>query len=141
MAKDVRYYVKKAFPGDKTYLAEFGFPKLHKVRFSTPTFIMWMFVLYEVAETHKAALNGVGMTDANIAQIETHAEDLLKADRDQETFKRTRTRLARARTTALNHMWSFVTQTASAAEIIFRGDEANLSMFKLPTVKKQKKDE
>ena len=128
-ANELEFYVKKAFPGDQTYLDEFGFAERRKACFRTMNQIVWLYVMGRVAQDYTAELAAVNMPPATITNLETAADNLADKELQQEYYKRIRKRLLRGRIKKYNKLYNFFTNVNSAAQIVFSDDEERRALF------------
>ncbi len=127
--EDLQYYVQKAFgAGSPEYRAlNYRQPSLlirypHRVLVNT-------LVASELASLWQAELMAAGMPAALISNLQTRADELLQAEKEQELFKRQRLLRTAQRVKILNNMWAYVRQVSDAASIIYRDKQELKKLF------------
>ncbi len=117
---DLKYYVQKAFGADSPQLKTLNFGHPSNLKRTPSRLVVKLLVAHALAQQWQADLTAAGMTAAQISNLQTRADELLDAEKEQELFKRQRVLRTAQRVRALNDMWSYVRQVMDAAAIIYR---------------------
>ena len=130
--REVRFFVKKAFPGNQTVLREFGLHHFNAVRNAQAQMIQLMQIIHGRSLKYDNELGEVNYTAAHIDEIRLLKEELNAANHAQEMFKGSRPALTQERIKLLNKVWTCTRQACEAGKIIFAGDKARHDRFLLP---------
>ncbi len=130
-ANDLEYYVKKAFPGDKSYREEFGFGERTKARQRTLNLLIWLEVMIKIANDYPAELAAVNMPASVLTNLQAKQQNAVQKEIAQEYFKRMRKRLARQRVKNFNTLYGFFTRINNAAQIVFANEKEERELFEL----------
>jgi len=128
-ANGLLYYVKAAFPGDKTVLAEFGFTERKQARESNLNLLIWLEVMKRVATDYTAELTVAGMPSGILINLNLKQQNAVNAVIEQEYFKRIRKKLARQRIKKFNTLYSFLSRVNHAAENVFIDEPEERGLF------------
>lgn len=128
----LKYYIEKAYPGNKPVQNEFGFNDYESARRSTPKFINFLTMLHAAGVKYTTELIAAGVTQEVIDQIITLRDALKDADQVQEVFKKNRPLETQTRVEKLNECWKFSKKVCKAGKIIFASDAAKYNQYLLP---------
>ncbi len=117
---DLRYYTQKAYGTESPELKALKFGKPSRLKREPSRLVVKLLVAHALAQQWQADLTAAGMTAAQINNLQTRADELLNAEKEQELFKRQRVLRTAQRVKALNDMWAYVRQVMDAAGIIYR---------------------
>ncbi len=137
--RDLRYYSGLAF-GKQARYQSFGFSRMTRVAQSTPSFLVFMKVNHRLALLVQPELTAVGMTAAQIDNLNTAAIALADAELLQELHKRNRLTATEARVENINRLWEFMSRASRAAEVIYASDNDLRALFFLPERPKKTKE-
>lgn len=139
--RDLRYFVRLAFPNSPATWEAYGFSEFHSKRKGQLTLIELMQRAFLLASDHSAQLAAVGFDAAAIAGIRTGYEQLQAAKTDQEVEKHGRGSSTVNRVVAHNAVWDMMRQVSKAAKHIFTHDTARANLYALPWPKRKKQAE
>lgn len=127
--QDMKYFVEKAFPGDKAVLNEFGYNNYHADSKTQAKLILLMQQAYGVASKYKEQLGAAGFSSTKIDELLSLKDQLNEANQEQELYKSNRPVLTQDRIDKLNKTWEFAQKTAKAAKQIFKNNPAKLKQY------------
>lgn len=135
----MKRYIKKAFPVSPEHWNEFGFDDYDGIRDKQPVMIQFMKRLHTTATKYAAQLTdpAVNFSAARIAEIETRANALDKANNEQEVFKKNRLTYTRERVEAYNAVWNTCTDVANTGKFIYRNQYDKYQHYLLPASEEQ----
>lgn len=129
LMRQVRYYVREAFPTDPAIHYAFGLREWEKVRRSQVKVMQFLGTLHAVAEDHADALAAVGFGPDRIAGILTVRAAVEEADGVQEVHKDGRPVLTAERIRRYNAVYARIMRVNALARIVFAGDYAVKKQF------------
>ena len=130
-ADDLEYYVKKAFPGKKRVLDEFGFTERKKARAAQFNQHMWLTVMKKIADDYVSELASVGMPATVLPDLATKTANILEKETEQEYFKHLRIRYSRLRIDKLNKLYGFCVTVNSGAQSVFYDKPEERALFNI----------
>lgn len=128
----LKYFIEKAFPGNKAIQLAFGYEDYAEIFNSEHKMLRFMNALKIQVEKHKAALIVVGLKTEDATLVNTLYQQLMDADEAQEMFKKDKLLLTQGRIELFNSVWEFVVKINRAAKFIFTGNYAKLKQYELP---------
>lgn len=128
-ANDLEFYVKKAFPGKKRMLEEFGLTERKKARATQFAQHMWMIVLKKIADDYAPELAAAGMPATVLSTLQAKTETILEKETQQEYFKHLRIRYSRQRIEKLNKLYTYCTSVNNAAQVVFYNEPEERGLF------------
>ncbi|MUP37215.1 hypothetical protein [Labilibaculum euxinus] len=133
--KTIAYFVRKAFKGNTAVQNQFGFNDISNVRDSQAKMVLFMEQHAKTSESYQANLVAAGCSQELISQLMSKAEQLKKANIEQEIFKKKRGVITQQRTQILNEVYQLVKPINDIAQIIFSDDAARMAKYTLPKPK------
>ena len=136
-------YTQLAFPDDAMMLKLMGQPQYEKARKSNvklPLLLSSAFAQASKPEI-KVALMTKGMKEAEISELETHPELIVKQHGVFKKAKKERSKQAKLRIVAMNAVWASTTLVCQCANLVFVDDATRYKMFVIYKEKKKKKEE
>ena len=88
--------------------------------------------MHKTATKYAAELDAVGYDAAKVAEIETLAVDLDKADQHQEKFKGSRGVITQTRIRTHNTLWDITVAVSRVGKRIFKDNAARYNLYLLP---------
>jgi hypothetical protein len=130
LLRDYEYYARKAFAATPAVLHEFQFEKIAALQQKPAALILAALVLVTIAETdYPTELTAAGLPPTLLSSIQLATKAVAGAEVQQEKFKRTRIKRTRLRIAALNAIYKTAQQVIAAANVIYRTDAENRSLF------------
>jgi hypothetical protein len=136
----MKYFIEKAYPGQKTVHAQFGYGDYDQARNSEVKMIQLLGVLSKTANERSVKLIEAGFTQDKIDYITALKEKLTEADYNQEITKKKRTAVTQDRISALNECYEILQRVSKAGKIIFASDRAKYDQYLLPNERSEKKE-
>ncbi len=127
----MKYFIEKAFPGQKAIWNEFGYNDYNKARNSEVKMLQFMLMLHAASLKYGRELNNAGYLSEDIPVIEQLYQELLMADNAQEIFKKERVLLTAERIGVLNDCWDYTLKVNKASKTVFADNPAKLSSYVL----------
>lgn len=128
----IAFFVRKAFPNDKSMANIFGANDIEKVRKSQERMIPFMHSLRKSSEKYRDRLISAGCRAEVIDNIPVLTEELTKANIEQEVFKTDRGLQTRERVTKLNNLYQKLLPLSEIAQIIFNDNNVLLETYLIP---------
>lgn len=128
----VKYFIEKAFPGQREIWIQFGLNDYMGSRKSETKMIQLLGILYKGMIRYQTKLNEVGLSLAKIEQASELQTQLTSVNFDQEIAKKKRPTLTQERITALNDCFEYMQKVSRAGKIIFVKDYAKYNQYLLP---------
>lgn len=129
---DLEYYVKRAFPGSKRKLLEFGFSKNQHQRERNALHLVFdIEVMLQIADDYNSELSAAGMPAGIITNLQQQQDKLLKTEKKQEYQKRLRIRATGKRIELYNTVYGYFVRVRDAAHVIYRNAEETMKLFEM----------
>lgn len=126
-------YVQIAFPCNATVLRQFGQPQYissSKSQFKLPMLLQLAFDEASKPE-YKSALIGKGISESEIASLESLAESIINQKIKQQHAKKKRSKDANNRIMVLNLVWEKMSLVCHCAKLVFQNDATRYNFFLL----------
>lgn len=136
---EIKYFIKKAWPGDRAMLHLFGASAYKAARMNQPKMAEFLLGLHSTATDYAASLIEAGYTQARIDEIQTICEALLQKNDAQNKARRGRPKLTAQRIAALNAPYTRLMRVNRAAQIVFMNDYAKRKQYVFLARRKRKK--
>lgn len=136
----MKYFIERAFPDKPGTWAEFGYNDYLSSRSVRYLMIQFMIELHAVAVKYAAELAGVHFDAAQIAQIQTLANELQALHTQQEQEKGARSTATGDRTALLNECWRQVQRIRKLAMVMYADNWGLWQLYLLPWVVKARKE-
>jgi len=133
--RELKFFVQKAYPGSKTMVARFGFPKYRNAKKSQGGMILFIEALAYAAEKYKVKLIAQGYTQARIDELQTLVAEVKQQGIEQEEAKADRLQKTRERIVAMNMVWDRMVTINRASKTIYRDNYTKLKQYGLPSSK------
>lgn len=138
---EIKYFIRKAWPGDAAMLHLFGASAYFPARSNQPKMVEFLQSLYSAATEYKTQLIDAGYSQDRIDEIQAIATTLTQKNDVQNRAKRGRPRITAQRVAALNAPYLRLTQVNEAAQIIFMDNAAKRKQYVYLAGKKRRKKE
>ena len=130
--QDAKYFIEKAFPGNKKRHDVFGFDDYERMSRNQTVVVQFMNQFGAAATQYKTELIAAGYSQEKIDAITSLSSDFDKANRAQEMAKKVRGEITQNRTIAMNAVWSGIKTINLASKSVYRNNYARLQMFLMP---------
>jgi hypothetical protein len=130
---DVRFFVRKAFPKNRSILNEFGNNDYRNAQRNQGKMVLFMDGLLKAATKYTSQLIAKGLSQTEIDEIETKGKALRDANVAQEALKRGRPVLTDDRIEVLNTCYSTSLMVSEAAQRVFVGNASKIKQYKITT--------
>lgn len=127
-----KYFVDKAFPGNKEVQYEFGYENYDKARKDQKLMFSFMDMLYLIIEKYRPNLLAAGATAAMLNQALVLRDKIFAKNQAQEFAKSQRPTKTRDRIIKHNDVWKDVVKICKAGKVIFRTDYVKYQQYLLP---------
>jgi hypothetical protein len=127
--RDIKYFVKKAFPDNKSIRNEFGFNDYEEAKQKPAEFVIFMRQLEETVDTYKDKLRAKGMPAAKIGVAATLANELETAIKTHGTSKKGRILTTQDRRIAYNEVWNKIKLVCEAGKNVFSNNYARYRRY------------
>lgn len=131
--KRLKYWVLDAFPDKKAIQKQFGIGKFGKIKESQPKMILYMEGLKDTIEQYRNVLEEAGASGDFLNQVSVLAEQLRKANKEQEQKKGTRTVDTADRVERLNGLYTILQKINAAADNVFEEEEVKRELYRPPS--------
>lgn len=130
--KHIKYFIEKAFPGNRPVWNEFGYNKYANARKSQVKMIQFMEILNATALKYKAQLVAAKYAESQFGELESLRIEVNTADLQQELQIGDSPVLTQERVTLLNNVWETTKRVCRAGKIIFAGNPKKYERYLLP---------
>ncbi len=127
----LKFYVKRAFPGDDEILDEFGFNERKTMHYGSYKIVLWLTVMKELADEYSTELAAADMPASVISDIELAAQNQEQKEIEQAYCKKLRIRYTRQRFSKFNLLYKTCTTVRNAAKLVFVNDKERKRLFAL----------
>lgn len=138
---ELKFFIKKAFPGDGPMLHLFGASAFKAARMNQPKMIEFLLGLHSAATEYAAALAAAGCTQERIDEIQSICDALLQKNDVQNRARRGRPRLTAQRIAALNAPYQKLSLVNEAAQIVFMTSAAKRKQYVFLAGRKRKRQD
>jgi len=130
---DLEYYVKKAFPDNKSKLREFGFPKSNRQRERlTVTMVRHLSAMLKIAEDYTTELAAAGMPATITTGLQSRVADLAALEINHEYQKRLLIRAAEKRIKLYNNIYHLYKRVYDAAKVVYYRKPETRKLWNMP---------
>lgn len=130
--QDAKYFIEKAFPGNKARHNVFGFDDYTDMSRSQNNVLSFMKQFGATAAKYNTELIAAGYTQLKIDAILELAEAFDNANRAQDQAKKVRPEVTQARTQVMNNVWAGIKTINLASKSVYRNNYALLQSFLMP---------
>lgn len=127
-----KYFIEKAFPGNRAVWNEFGYNDYAVASRSQSKLHIFMIKFHSIAEKYHTQLIAAGYLQAKIDEIETFANLLKDKNVSQEVEKGGRYVATQDRITVMNACWEPMAAVAKAGKAIYYNNYAKFQHYILP---------
>jgi len=128
----MKYFIEKAFPGNRTVWNEFGYNDYNRCRKVQVKMIQFMRDLHETATKYATQLATAHFDAPKILQIKTLADALQTANTTQESVRRGRSTGSYERVILLNAVWDICQNIRKAAKVIYANNWGKWQQYLIP---------
>lgn len=140
IVKKIRFWIAEAYPNDPAKRKSFNLKKYWKVAYSQPDLITFMNALATQVEANKQSLQDAGASVEFLDSITTNAQNLAKADAEQEASKGGRANATQARIIAMNSLYERGMKLDRATDIAFEDDTVKADFYNMPQMAPKAED-
>ncbi|WP_103071355.1 hypothetical protein [Aquimarina sediminis] len=132
--RKLKYWVLDAFPDKKAIQKQFGVGRYKEIRYSQTRMIHYMEGLTDTIDQHRQALTDAGAPTTLLEEPVQLAQELRKANKNQEQKKGTRTVDTEQRIEMLNEIYAILQKINAAADNVFDNSNARRELYRAPKV-------
>ncbi len=133
--RTVKYFVEKAFPGNRAIQNQFGFNDIAKYRTDATGMIVFMGDFISMVDKHKTELTSQGCNEQLLDSLSAVRDHLQATKIAQELFKKERGLITQERVEKLNELYRLLSPVSEVASIIYSDDQARLARYTFPRPK------
>ncbi len=130
--KDLKYWVKKAYPDNPVIQRQLGVNRIGSIFRTQPRLIQFMENLPGVIKMHRTRFEEVGTPVDLLDKSAPLSKALRQANKDQEKQKGDRAIDTEARIIHLNSLYDLLQKLNEAAESVFKNEPVRRSRYKVP---------
>ena len=130
--KDLKYYLEKAYPGQKSTWARFGTGEFRKAHKSQEKMVRALALAYLASSETPDKLTAAGFSQEKIDRLNSLSDELATADTEQEKIKKLRPDKTIERIKVLNDCYEYMKKVHKASVRIFEDNKTKLEQYKLP---------
>ncbi len=133
--RTISFFVRKAFPENKSIQNQFGLNDIANVRYNDSKMILFFNDVAKVVNKYWSDLVEAGCNEAVLQGLEALGNKLQEANTRQELFKKERGVITSQRIDKLNQLYNLLVPISQISQIIFADDQAKLATYALPRPK------